>query len=174
MLHLVDVCTGARHADGRLSGLWDRHCLEEDKPGSWPRWFYSKLYRNKTENISSWKVYFTGKGRIRILRVCVIASALKKDQNMWISPCPRLHRGYQCRLRGRGGLRNRNRIDARSQNFIDRTEESDVGGGSLNVVQSILVILLNPEDMARHRGLGSCGESTHMCQDNYITLRCMN
>ena len=26
------------------------------------------------ENISSWKIYFTNKGQIRILRVCVIAA----------------------------------------------------------------------------------------------------
>jgi hypothetical protein len=44
---LVDVRTGARHADVRLGGLRNRHCLEEDKRGSWPRWFYSKLNRNK-------------------------------------------------------------------------------------------------------------------------------
>jgi hypothetical protein len=78
-------------------------------------------------------------------------------------------RGYQCRLRRRGGLCNRNRIDARSHNFIDRTEERDVGGGSVNVVQNIMV---NLENMARHRGRGSCGESTHMWHD--ISLRCMN
>jgi hypothetical protein len=28
------VRTGARHADGRLGGLWNRHCLEEDKRGA--------------------------------------------------------------------------------------------------------------------------------------------
>jgi hypothetical protein len=44
---LVDVRTGARHADGRLGGLWNRHCLEEKKRGSWSRWFYSKLNKNK-------------------------------------------------------------------------------------------------------------------------------
>ena len=36
---LVDVRTVARHADGRLGGLWNRHCLEEDKRGLWPQWF---------------------------------------------------------------------------------------------------------------------------------------
>ena len=27
---LVDVRTGAGHADVRLGGLWNRHCLEKD------------------------------------------------------------------------------------------------------------------------------------------------
>ena len=58
--HLVDVRTGARHADGRLGGLWNRHCLEEDKRGSWPRWFYSKLNRNKP-NKTDGKIYLHGK-----------------------------------------------------------------------------------------------------------------
>ncbi len=52
--------TGARHADGRLGGLWNRHCLEEDKSGSWPRWFYSKLNRNKP-NKTDGKTYLHGK-----------------------------------------------------------------------------------------------------------------
>ena len=28
---LGDVRTGARHADVRLGGLWNRHCLEEEQ-----------------------------------------------------------------------------------------------------------------------------------------------
>ena len=57
---LVDVRTGARHADGRLGGLWNSHCLEEETRGSWPRWFYSKLNRNKP-NQTDRKIYLHGK-----------------------------------------------------------------------------------------------------------------
>jgi hypothetical protein len=32
-----------------------------------------KTKQNRSENISSWKIYFTSKGQIRILRVYVIA-----------------------------------------------------------------------------------------------------
>jgi hypothetical protein len=42
---LVDVRTGARHADGRPSGLWSRHDLKESTRGLWPLWFYSKLQK---------------------------------------------------------------------------------------------------------------------------------
>jgi ribosomal protein L28 len=49
-----------------------------DPGGLRPRWIYSKLNRNKTKknrlvNIFSCKIYFTNKGQILILRVCVIA-----------------------------------------------------------------------------------------------------
>jgi len=44
---LVNVRTSARHADGRLGGLWNRHCLKRNKTRLWPRWFYSKLNRNQ-------------------------------------------------------------------------------------------------------------------------------
>ena len=38
------------------------------------------------ENISSWKIYFTNKGQIRILRVCVIA-ALQIESSPKENPC---------------------------------------------------------------------------------------
>jgi hypothetical protein len=44
---LVDERTGARHADVRLGGLWNKHGLKKGKRGLWPRWFYSKLNRTK-------------------------------------------------------------------------------------------------------------------------------
>ncbi len=48
--------TGARHADGRLGGLWNRHVLKRNNRGLWPRWFYSKLNRNKPNKID--RYYF--------------------------------------------------------------------------------------------------------------------
>ena len=36
---LVDVRTGARHADVQLGGLWNRHCLKEDANRRMRRWF---------------------------------------------------------------------------------------------------------------------------------------
>ena len=36
---LVDMRTGARHADVRLGGLWNRQCLEEDEKRRTRRWF---------------------------------------------------------------------------------------------------------------------------------------
>jgi hypothetical protein len=56
---LVDVRTGARHADGRLSGLWSRHDLKESTRGLWPLWFYSKLNRNKPTKTDR-KIYLHG------------------------------------------------------------------------------------------------------------------
>jgi hypothetical protein len=56
---LVDVRTGARHADGRLGGLWSRHGLKKGTRGLWPRWFYSKLNRNKP-NKTDRKIYLHG------------------------------------------------------------------------------------------------------------------
>jgi hypothetical protein len=57
---LVDERTGARHADVRLGGLWNRHGLKKDARGLWPRWFYSKLNRNKP-NKTDRKIYLHGK-----------------------------------------------------------------------------------------------------------------
>jgi hypothetical protein len=42
---LVDVRTGARHADGRLGGLWNRHILK-GYPQLQLRLFYFNLNRN--------------------------------------------------------------------------------------------------------------------------------
>jgi len=48
----------------------------------------------------------------------------EKIEKMLISPRPRPHRRYQCRLRRRPGLRDRSRIDAGSQ------QESDVNNSA--------------------------------------------
>jgi hypothetical protein len=36
------------------------------------------IFYQQGSNISSWKIYFTNKGQIRILRVCVVA-----DESLW-------------------------------------------------------------------------------------------
>jgi hypothetical protein len=66
-----------RSRAARLAG--QRTLFGRDPRGLRQRWFYSKLNINKTKqnrsvNIFSWKIYFTNKGGIRILRVSVIAS----------------------------------------------------------------------------------------------------
>jgi hypothetical protein len=57
---LVDEYTGARHADVRLGDLWIRHGLKKGTRGLWPRWFYSKLNRNKPDKTDR-KIYLHGK-----------------------------------------------------------------------------------------------------------------
>jgi hypothetical protein len=65
---------GTRHVDGQVTGV-ARTLFGRETHGLRPQWFYSKLNRNKTKqkrsvNTFSWKIYFTIKGQIRILRVC--------------------------------------------------------------------------------------------------------
>ena len=71
---LVDVRTGDRHADDDdafycscrnnkfRAARWavEQTWFEEDKLRLWPRWFYSKLNRNKP-NKTDWKIYLHGK-----------------------------------------------------------------------------------------------------------------
>jgi len=76
---LVVVRTDARYADGRVGGMGSENVCKRNPHGLRPRWFYSKLHinktkRNRSENIFSWKIYFTYKGQIRFLRVCVIGA----------------------------------------------------------------------------------------------------
>ncbi len=64
---MVDVRTGARHADGRLGVLWNRHGpkFEEESTRLVAAVVYSKLNRNKP-NKTDRKIYLHG-GEVRAM-----------------------------------------------------------------------------------------------------------